>query len=170
MVSGPAAPTSPGAFYKCRVSGLTPKQNLYFSKIPRWRGFTLDFEKSCDNFVSNAIRVSPGGSDGEESAEMQEMWVWSLGWEDPLEEVATHSSILAWSIPWTEELGGLQSMGSQRARHNWVTNTASSQKCHKGLKDGEGSAFPTIKRTSVWSDLSLAPIVMISEEDVLIGT
>ena len=43
----------------------------------------------------------------------------SLGWEDPLEkEVATHSSILAWRIPWTEEPGGLQSMGSHRVRHN----------------------------------------------------
>ena len=43
------------------------------------------------------------------------MRVQSLGWEDPLEEdMATHSSILAWRIPWTEEPGGLQSMGSQR--------------------------------------------------------
>ena len=42
-----------------------------------------------------------------------------LGWEDPLEEsMATHSSILAWEIPWTEELGGLQSMESHRAGHN----------------------------------------------------
>ena len=42
----------------------------------------------------------------------QENWVWSLGREDPLEkEMATHSSILAWRIPWTEELGGLQSTG-----------------------------------------------------------
>ena len=47
--------------------------------------------------------------------EAQEMWVQSLGREDPLEkEMATHSSILAWRIPWTEEPGGLQSMGSQR--------------------------------------------------------
>ena len=45
---------------------------------------------------------------------MQETWVRFLGWEDPLEkEMATHSSILAWEIPWTEETGGLQSMGSQ---------------------------------------------------------
>ena len=44
---------------------------------------------------------------------MQETWVQALGWEDPLEkEMATHSSILAWKIPWTEEPGGLQSMGS----------------------------------------------------------
>ena len=47
--------------------------------------------------------------------EMQEMWVQSLGREDPLEEgLALHSSILAWRIPWTEEPGGLQSMGLQR--------------------------------------------------------
>ena len=45
----------------------------------------------------------------------------SLDWEDPLEkEMATHSSILAWEIPWTEEPGGLQSMGPQRIRHNLV--------------------------------------------------
>ena len=46
--------------------------------------------------------------------EMQETWVPFLGWEDPLEEgMATHSSILAWRIPWTEEPGGLQPIGSQ---------------------------------------------------------
>ena len=50
---------------------------------------------------------------------MWETWVLSLGWEDPLEEgMAIHSSILAWRTPWTEEPGGLQSMGSQRVRHD----------------------------------------------------
>jgi len=50
---------------------------------------------------------------------MQETWVRSLGWEDTLEKgMATHSSILAWRTPWTEEPGGLQSMGSQRVRHD----------------------------------------------------
>ena len=50
---------------------------------------------------------------------MWETWLRSLGWEDPLEkEMATHSSILAWRIPRTEELGGLQSMGSQRVGHD----------------------------------------------------
>ena len=50
---------------------------------------------------------------------MQETWVQSLGQQDSLEkEMATHSSILAWEIPWTEELGGLQSMGSQRVGHD----------------------------------------------------
>ena len=50
---------------------------------------------------------------------MWETWVRSLGREDPLEkEMGTHSSILAWRIPWTEELGRLQSMGSQRVGHD----------------------------------------------------
>ena len=50
---------------------------------------------------------------------MQETWVRPVGGEDPLEKgMATRSSILAWEIPWTEEPGGLQSMRSQRVRHN----------------------------------------------------
>ena len=54
---------------------------------------------------------------------MRETWVRSLGQEDPLEkEMATHSSILAWRIPWTEEPGGLQPMGSQRVGHDWATS------------------------------------------------
>ena len=55
---------------------------------------------------------------------MQETWVQSLGWEDPLEKgMATHSSFLTWGIPWTEEPGGLQSMGLQRVGHDSETNT-----------------------------------------------
>ena len=54
--------------------------------------------------------------------ETQETQVQSLGWEGPLEkEMATHSSILAWKTPWTEEPGGLQSMGLQRVGHNLAT-------------------------------------------------
>ena len=54
---------------------------------------------------------------------MQGTWVQSLGQEDPLEkELATHSSILAWRIPWTEEPGGLQSTGLQRVGHDWATS------------------------------------------------
>ena len=68
----------------------------------------------------------PGGSDGKEST-------WNAGNPNSIPElgrylekgVATHSSILAWRIPRTEEPGGLQSTGSQRVRHNWVTNTLS---------------------------------------------
>ena len=59
-----------------------------------------------------------GGSAGKEpSCNAGDTWVQSLGQEDPLEkEVATHSSILAWEIPWTEEPGRLQSMGSQKSQ------------------------------------------------------
>jgi len=61
----------------------------------------------------------PGGSDGKASAYNVGDQVQSLGWEDSLEkEMATHSSTLAWKIPWTEEHGRLQSMGSQRVGHD----------------------------------------------------
>ena len=54
---------------------------------------------------------------------MWETWVQSLGWEDPLEkEMAVHSSTIPWKIPWTEEPGRLQSMGSQRVRHEWANS------------------------------------------------
>ena len=58
---------------------------------------------------------------------MQETWVLSLDEEDPLEKgMATHSSVLAWRIPWTGEPGGLQSVGSQRVGHSRATNTLTS--------------------------------------------
>ena len=54
---------------------------------------------------------------------MREIWVQSLGWKDLLEkEMATYSSVLAWKIPWMEETGRLQSIGSQRVGHNWATS------------------------------------------------
>ena len=61
---------------------------------------------------------------------MQETWVRSLGWEDPLKkEMATHSSTPAWKIPWTEEPDRLQFMGSQTVRHNWATWLQFKMKC-----------------------------------------
>ena len=58
--------------------------------------------------------------------------VWSIGWEDPLEKgMATHSSLLAWRIPWTEEPGGLQSMGLQRVRHDLAINTLLGYNWHR---------------------------------------
>ena len=64
----------------------------------------------------------PGGSVVKNPHAMQETQIQSLGQEDPLEkEMATHSSILDWEIPWTEEPGGLQSMRSQRVGHDLVT-------------------------------------------------
>ena len=90
---------------------------------------------------------------------MRETQVQSLGWEDPLEEeMATCSGILAWKIPWTEEPGRLQSMGSQKVRHYWATehthtHTHTHTKSHyksirskrilfeqvPGVSDGQGS-------------------------------
>ena len=59
---------------------------------------------------------------------MQEALVPSLGWEDPLEkEMATHSNILAWEIPWTEEPGGLQLLGLQRVEHELTTKQQQQQ-------------------------------------------
>ena len=61
----------------------------------------------------------PGGSVVKNLPAMQETWIKSPGWEDPLkEEMATHSSILGWKVPWTGEPGGLHSMGLQRVRYD----------------------------------------------------
>ena len=68
----------------------------------------------------------PGGSDVKNLPAMQRpgLMVWYPGQQDPLEKgMATYSHVLAWKIPWTEESGGIQSMGSQRVKHNWATNT-----------------------------------------------
>ena len=65
---------------------------------------------------------------------MQVMKVWSLGQEDPLEEeLVTHSSILPWKIPCTEESGGLQSMGSQRVRYDWIQTYIFKNKLPQGV-------------------------------------
>ena len=80
----------------------------------------------CPAYSSSLNRppVSPVAQMVKNSPAMPETWVQSLGWDGPLEKgMATHSSILAWRIPWTEEPGGLQSLGSQRVGHGWATNT-----------------------------------------------
>ena len=71
---------------------------------------------------------------------MQETRVRSLGWEDPLEkEMAIHSSTIAWKIPWTEEPGRLQSMGSQRVGHNWATSRSRSHSGWTTATRGKGA-------------------------------
>ena len=75
--------------------------------------------------------------------EMQERWVRSLGREDPLEkERATHFSILVWRIPWTEEPGGLQSMGLRRIKHNRATEHAHTNPIHES---GDMKHFPILE-------------------------
>ena len=74
---------------------------------------------------------------------MWETWVWSQGWEDPLEkETATHSSTLTWRIPWTEEQDRLQSMESQRVGHDCATNFHFSQLLLQVSEDKEGEELP----------------------------
>ena len=77
--------------------------------FPEWTFWSTQW-----GFLDGSVVMNPPA--------MKETWVRSLGQEDPLEEeMATHSSILAWKIPWTEEAGGLQSKGSQRVRYDWAT-------------------------------------------------
>ena len=74
-------------------------------------------------FVSDK-KSFPGGLDSKESACNAETQVWFLDQEDPLEKgMITHSTIFAWKIPWIDEPCRLQSMGLQRVRHDWATNT-----------------------------------------------
>ena len=78
----------------------------------------------CINKVFNFLWTSLIAQLVKNPPVMQESPVWFLGWEDSLEqEMATRSSILAWEILLTEESGGLQSMGSQKVRHNWALST-----------------------------------------------
>ena len=70
-------------------------------------------------FYSKVLRASLVAQTVKNLPAVQKTWVQSLGWEDPLEKgTATHSSMLAWRIPWTEEPSRLQSMGLQRVGHN----------------------------------------------------
>ena len=76
---------------------------MFFKKINK-------INKALASLVAQMVKNPPA---------RQENWVQSLGWEDPLEKkMATHSSILTWETPWTEEPGELQFMGSQRVRHD----------------------------------------------------
>ena len=96
-------PTSP------RKAGENPQMpTLQGGSFPSWS------QASC---LGNSKSLE-GGSVVRNLPAMQKMWAQSLGQEDPLEEgMATHYSIFAWRIPWTEEPGGLQSIGSQRVGH-----------------------------------------------------
>ena len=93
---------------------------------------------------------------------MQETWVWPLGQEDPLEKgIGTHSSILAWRIPWTEEPRRLQSMGSPRVRHNWATNTHTFEQVRKGgvVFQETTDKLHTLVKPQIWSFPPWAPWV-----------
>ena len=82
---------------------------------------------------------------------MRETWVRSLGWEDPLEkEMATHSSTIAWKIPWTEEPGRLQSMGSQRVGHDWATSLSLSYNHCPNIQENTISTCVFLLSSILW--------------------
>ena len=92
---------------------------LYVLQIKLSYDFYTTFFSLCLSWHTGASQVD---SVVKNPPAKQETWVWSLGWEDPMEkEMATHSSILAWEIPWTEEPGRLQSLGSGKSQI-WLSN------------------------------------------------
>ena len=96
-------------------SGLTPHGHSEKHMLPEATDpHPQSWETPCQtNRISLVVQT------GKNLPAMQETHIQSLGWEDPLEKgMATHSKILAWRIPWTEDPGRLQSTESQRARHN----------------------------------------------------
>ena len=90
------------------------------------------------------------------------MQVQSLGQEDPLEEMATHSSILAWRIPWTEEPGRLQSMGLQRVGHDWQLNNNNITTCVHN--PAELSRFHSQSVLAGWGQAELALVLLTRKQ------
>ena len=89
---------------------------------------------------------------------MPETWVWSLGQEDPLEkEMATHSSTLAWRIPWMEEPGGLQSTGQQRVGHDWATSLLLSLSSHWVLGVSHSANISCVLTIHHWRESQKIP-------------
>ena len=119
-------------------SGIWGRRHLYLSQscpdgvLRPWdwsEGGSREWDGNLRSRWQRGSRVQHWASQwlsGKESPPKQATWVWSLDWEDPLEkEMATHCSILAWKVPWTEEAGGLQSTRSQRVGHNLATERQS---------------------------------------------
>ena len=119
----------------CRPLFLLPpipsSISLFPMKLFAWGGQSTGVS-ALASFLPMILRTSLVAQMVKRLPTMWETQVQSLGWEDPLEkEMATHSSTLAWKIPWTEERGRVQPMGSQRVGHDWVTSFPS--KKHPGL-------------------------------------
>ena len=126
------------------MTGFIPNFSLYSPPWKLWSNHTdLLYVSECSMFFQIPVTLLMvslphgmpfstliSGFFGDQTVKnlpaVQEIWVQSLGWEDPLEKgMTTHSSILAWRILWTEEPGQLQSMGLQRVWHEWAPNTHS---------------------------------------------
>ena len=112
-----------GFTHPCKDSSISANQ-CWYTTLKTWRirkkmVISIDVEKAFHKIQ----HYFPVASDGKNLPAMREIWVQSLGQEDPLEKgMAIHSNILTWRIPRTEKPGGLQSVGPQRVRYDWVTN------------------------------------------------
>ena len=96
----------------------------------------------------------PGGLAGENQPALQEIQVQSLGWEDPLEEeMATHYSILAWRIPWTEEPGELQSMGFAKSQTQLSTHTYKKLVFHSLAYETQNKPYRNLSNYFIYSTL-----------------
>ena len=116
--------------WSAAVHGVTKSQTQLsdWTTTTSTHGVLFSLNKEWSGLASPE---APGKESTCDAGDLQETWVWFLFQEDPLEEeMATYSGILAWEIPWTEERGGLQSMGLQTVRHNWATK----QQQTKGMK------------------------------------
>ena len=101
--------------HRVTTGSSNPSLGIYPKETIIWKDACIPTLIAAQFTVAQTVKNSPA---------MQETQVQSLSQEDPLEKrMATDCSILAWTIPWTEEPGKLQSMGSQRIRHDWATNT-----------------------------------------------
>ena len=145
---------SQNLFFFCQSSSLPPPHPQPLSLLfIHWKNQLWYFLQTVSVFKHYLLfGASPVSQMVKNLTTMQETQVWSPYWEDPLEKgMATHSSILAWRIPWTEESSGLQSMGSQRVRHNWVTkhthsvrNWSSFMLLHVGIQFSQYNLLKTL--------------------------
>ena len=119
-------------------------------EVDAWWGPPVEYRvgrRRCNMFVGHKVNLKnafqytlgvgfPGAQTIRNPPTVRETWVWSLGWADPLEGgIATHSSILGWRIPMDRKPGGLQSMGSQRVRHDWAIKHNTYVRCRQILFD-----------------------------------
>ena len=123
-------------FYRCGYNTFSFESYSSFNKhFPHFIKEIVSEDHFRISFIFlkrhlNYLRTSLVAQRLKRLSTMWENWVQSLGWEDPLEkEMAIHSSTIAWKIPWTEEPGRLQSMGSPRVRHDWATSLHLSKSC-----------------------------------------
>ena len=146
------------------------KNKLGINKLRRKNVFMIVWKEVVELWSNSTLAKTqcqrPGFADSQSFLGDSVVWVWSVGQKDPLkEEMTTHSSILAWKIPWTEEAGRPQSSGSQRVRHDWAHTCA-----HGSQSPGEHRWHPSqwSKSHSVVSD-SATPWTVTHQSPLSMG-